>query len=98
MTEEQKKDPDNEYYKTTWWILIEYEYKEAFKRSYEKLSKEDRENQTEELKALPNFDKDIFFKISWIDIEDDISEKIEISIDEIAEKFGVGVEKLEIKK
>ena len=40
------------------------EYKEAWKLSYEKATKED----IELLKALPNFDADVFEKISGIRI------------------------------
>lgn len=41
-------------------------YKESFQESFKKASKGD----IERLKALPNFDKDVFFEISGIKIED----------------------------
>ena len=75
MTQEQKDCKENEYYKTTWWILVAYEYKEAFQKSYESLSKEEKIEQTEQLKKLPNFDKDIFFEISWIKIDNEVGEE-----------------------
>jgi hypothetical protein len=43
---------------------VSYDYKEAFQKSYNSLSQEEKEIQTKQLKELPNFDKDIFFKIS----------------------------------
>ena len=44
-------------------------YKEAFQKSYNDLSNAEREKQTALLKALPNFDADIFFEISGIRIK-----------------------------
>jgi len=79
MTEEEKQADENEYYKTTGWYLKTYKYQEAFKNSYNKLSKQEREEQIAQLKALPNFDADIFKQISWIDI--DAEEKKKIIID-----------------
>ena len=70
MTEEQKQAKENQYYITTGWILVSYDYKEAFQKSYNSLSKEEKEIQTKQLKELPNFDKDIFFEISWIMIDE----------------------------
>ncbi len=70
MTDKQKEDDENDYYKTTWWILVSYDYKEAFKKSYEKATREEQL----EVKELPNFDADIFYEISGIRIED---EKVE---------------------
>ena len=45
---------------------IQVDYKEAFQASYNKLSDEERDIQTAQLKALPNFDADVFFEISGI--------------------------------
>ena len=45
------------------------DYKEAFQKSYSDLSDEERVKQTALLKALPNFDADVFFEISGIRIE-----------------------------
>ena len=92
MTEEQKNDSDNQYYKTTWWILVEYDYKEAFQKSYNKATIEEQLK----VKELPNFDSDIFFEISWIRIDEE--EKTELTLDEIAKKFWVDVNSLKIKK
>ena len=67
MTEEEKqKHPE---YKTTGGYLKEYEYKEAFQKSFNELNAEEKKRQVELLKALPNFDKDVFFEISGIDID-----------------------------
>ena len=60
MTDEEKED--NPTYKTTWWYLKKYDYKEAFKKSYDTASEED----IEAVKKLPWFNSDIFFEISWI--------------------------------
>lgn len=43
--------------------------KKLFKKVIILYQKKEKEIQTEQLKALPNFDKDIFEKISWIHIE-----------------------------
>ena len=48
--------------------LVTYEYKEAFQKSYNNLSEEEKIKQTEQLKALPNFDADVFYEISGIRI------------------------------
>jgi len=49
--------------------LVSYEYKEAFQRSYEKAKRRsDFGKQIELLKALPNFDADVFYEISGIKI------------------------------
>ena len=63
MTEEEKEAYPS--YITTWWYLKYYDYKQAFQLSYEKASIEDRAL----VKQLPNFDKDIFYEISWIMID-----------------------------
>lgn len=60
MTDEEKEN--NPTYKTTWWYLKKYDYKEAFKMSYDKASQEDRET----VKSLPWFNSDIFYEISGI--------------------------------
>ena len=41
-------------------------YKQAFKESYNSLSEEEKTEQTKQLKALPNFDADVFYEISGI--------------------------------
>jgi len=91
MTDEEKKEHD--YAKTTGGYLKTLEYKEAWAKWWE-------ENKSEEMKKkikkLPNFDKNIFEEITGIKI--DAQEKVEISMDEIAEKFGVDVKSLKIKK
>ena len=88
MTEDEKqKHPE---YKTTGGYLKKYRYKEAFQNSFNKLSAEEKKNQVELLKALPNFDKDVFFEISGIDI--DKTEPKKMTIKEICEELGYDVE------
>ena len=76
MTKEEKEADENEYYKTTGGYLKSYKYKEAFKNSYNKLSEEEREKQTKQLKELPNWNKDMFKQISWIDIDEEQTKEI----------------------
>ena len=82
MTDKEKEE--NPSYETTWGYLKVYDYKEAFQKSYNSLSEEEKKEQTELLKALPNFDKDIFFEISWIDIEAKVKE---YTLEELQEKL-----------
>jgi hypothetical protein len=55
--------------KTEGGYLHAFSYKEAFIKSYESLKDEEREYQTKLLKALPNFDADVFYEISGIRIK-----------------------------
>lgn len=91
MTEEEKEADENKYYKTTWGYLKSYEYKEAFQNSYNSLSEEEKKEQTKQLKALPNFDKDIFFEISWIDIEKENEEVEELTLEQICKQLGKNI-------
>ena len=61
-----KEKEENPTYKTTKGYLKVYDYKEAFQASYAKASDEE----IEQLKALPNFDAEVFKEISGIDIRD----------------------------
>ena len=88
MTEEEKQD--NPSYTTTCGYLKEYEYKEAFQKSFNKLSAEEKKKQVEQLKALPNFDKDIFYEISGIDIEN--TEPRKMTVAEVCKELGYEVE------
>ena len=83
MTDEEKKQ--NATYTSTGGYLKSYEYQEAFKNSYNSLSQEERVRQIKQLKALPNFDAEIFKQISWIDIE--TKEVKEYTIAELQEKL-----------
>jgi hypothetical protein len=76
MTDEEKEE--NPSYETTGGYLKKLYYKEAFQKSYNDLSEEERVEQTKQLKALPNFDADVFYEISGIRIEssDSIQDKI----------------------
>ncbi|OED34269.1 hypothetical protein AB832_07890 [Flavobacteriaceae bacterium (ex Bugula neritina AB1)] len=62
MTDAEKDA--NPTHKITGGYLKEYEYKEAFKRSYSGASEEDKKL----LLELPNFDADVFLEISGIDV------------------------------
>ena len=64
MSDEEKKN--NPTHKTTGGYLKVYDYKEAFQAAFDKASDEE----IEQLKALPNFDADVFKEISGIDIRD----------------------------
>ena len=69
---EQCRKPRFIYFDLTEFVddkLVSYEYKEAFQRSYEKAKRRsDFGKQIELLKALPNFDADVFYEISGIKI------------------------------
>jgi hypothetical protein len=67
MTEEEKQEYPNA--EIIGGYLKKMDYQEAFQKSYNDLSEEERINQTALLKALPNFDADIFFEISGIRIK-----------------------------
>jgi hypothetical protein len=62
VTDQEKID--NTTFHTTGGYLKKYDYKEAFQKSWNKASKEDQGA----VKALPNFDADVFFEISGIDV------------------------------
>ena len=88
MTDEEKQA--NKNYKTTGWYLKSYEYQESFKNSYNKLDKEERIKQVEELKALPNFNSEMFKKISWIDIEEEEKTE-ELTLEEVCKQLGKNI-------
>ena len=72
MTEKEMEE--NPSYKITEGYLKEYEYKEAFKKSYDAASNEDKKK----VFNLPNFDAKIFKEISGIDVTiNDNTDKIE---------------------
>jgi len=67
MTDEEKQlNPKAE---VCGGYIKKMDYKEAFQKSYNDLPDEERVKQTALLKALPNFDADVFFEISGIRIE-----------------------------
>jgi len=74
MSDQEKID--NPTFHTTGGYLKSYDYKEAFQRSWNAANKEDREL----VKQLPNFDADIFFEISGIDVRESANPR-EIMID-----------------
>ena len=58
-------------YKTTGGYLKSYEYKEAFRKSFEAAkAKDDWAEDLAKLKAIPNFDAEIFYEISGIKPEE----------------------------
>lgn len=63
MTDSEKNA--NPTYTTTGGYLKVYEYKEAWRRSFD--AQENKEKQIKQLEALPNFDYDVFVEISGID-------------------------------
>lgn len=63
MTEREKEDNPN--CKTAGGYLKTLEYKEAWRLAYESATQED----IELLKALPNFDVDVFEEISGIRVD-----------------------------
>lgn len=65
MTDKEKEAYPT--YITTGGYLKCYDYKQAFKNSYYKASKEDKEK----VKKLPNFDAEIFYEISGIRVDND---------------------------
>jgi len=65
MTSQEKADHPE--YKTTGGYLKTYNYKEAFKKSWDNAPEEDRKK----IFDLPNFDAEIFKEISGIDVYED---------------------------
>lgn len=87
MTNKEKEE--HKEWETTGGYLKQMEYKEAFQKSFSNLSEEERRIQIEQLKALPNFDRKIFYEISGIDIEEPVVK--EMTIAEISDKLGYEV-------
>ena len=87
MTETEKRNNPN--YKTTWWYLKVYDYKEAFQNSYNKATREEQLK----IKELPNFDADIFYEISGIRIEDEPVE--ELTLEEVNKLLGKKIKIIE---
>ena len=80
MTDKEKQD--NPSYKTTGGYLKVYDYKEAFKKSWDNADKDDRAR----IKELPNFDAAKFKEISGIDVEaDDVPE---YTMEELTKMLG----------
>jgi hypothetical protein len=75
MTDEEKEE--NPDYKTRGGYLKEYSYKEAFRNSWDKATIEDRKK----ILKCPNFDNDVFFEISGIDVNKELNqEKVTIEL------------------
>ncbi|MFU8927524.1 hypothetical protein [Acinetobacter puyangensis] len=62
MSDVEKQE--NPSFSCTGGYLKKYDYKEAFTKSVTEASKEDRDL----IRALPNFDADIFLEISGVDL------------------------------
>ena len=62
MSDAEKQENPN--YSCTGGYLKKFDYKEAFTKSVTKASKEERDM----IRALPNFDADIFLEISGVDL------------------------------
>ena len=90
MTEEEKEE--NPEHVTTGGYLKTYEYKEAFQKSWDKADEEDRQK----VFNLPNFDAGVFYEISGIDVRKPAV--TELTLEDIADKFGVDVKNIKIKK
>jgi len=79
----QKEKDENETFGNIGGYLKKKDYKEAFKESYSKATKEDREK----IFNIPNFDAEKFLAISGIDvrIDSDIQEKKKMLIEKADE-------------
>ena len=62
MTQSEKEQ--NPSSKTTGGFLKEYDYKEAFTKSVTSASREERDL----IRALPNFNDEVFFEVSGCDL------------------------------
>ena len=92
MSEQEKEDFGS--YKTTGGYLKELDYKEAFQESYNKASDEEKEH----LLKMPNFDADIFYKISGIDVKSDSKKDKKIKeLEELIEDISKQLKELKEK-
>ena len=89
MTDEEKEE--NKTYKTTEWYLKSVDYKTAWKVFWRRTDKENKQK----FLNLPNFDKNIFEEITWINVEE---KPKEFTLDEIANSLWIDVKDLKIKK
>jgi hypothetical protein len=81
MTDDEKsKNPSHE---TTMGYLRRHDYKEAFQASYNCASEDDRLL----LLELPNFDADVFFEISGIDVRPKYNKGKELKIKELKDQL-----------
>ena len=80
MTDVEKEE--NGSYKITKGYLKKYTYKEAWANAYKKASESD----IELLKALPNFDAEVFRDISGIDIT--VIKVEEMTMEEVCKALG----------
>jgi len=87
MTEQEKAE--NESFNTTGGYLKKYDYKEAFQKSWNEATDEDRNK----IFNIPNFDAEVFKEISGIDVN---KKSNEYTIEQL-EKL-TGIKNLKIKK
>ena len=73
MTDEEKKA--NPKFFVCKGYLRTYGYKEAFRKSWSAASEQDRK----QVLALPNFDADIFFEISGIDVRKELKKTVTVT-------------------
>jgi len=93
MTDKEKEAYPS--YVTCGGYLKTRDYKQAWKESYEKASKEDKEKTFK----LPNFDADVFYEISGIDLRNGIYDKNQKLLDKAQELIAKAEElKLEAEK
>ena len=104
---QQEKEQHPEYV-TTGGYLKKYDYKEAFRKSFEVAKKKaDWPEQLEKLKALPNFDAKIFEEISGItpkelgisakELADKAKTVMEVTMADIEKVFGCKIKLVEEK-
>ena len=93
MTDKEKEAYPS--YVTCKGYLKSYTDKQAWRNSFEKASKEDKEK----CFALPNWNNEMFKEISGIDVEKELKTTEHVlTLAEIAEKFGLDVKNLRIKE
>jgi len=62
MTDEEKKD--NPQCETTGGYLKIFDYQDTFRASWDKLTNEEKAEQYDQLKKLPNYDENVFEQIA----------------------------------
>ena len=82
MTEEEKTE--NPSYKTTEGYLKKVDYKTAWAVFWRETNEENKKKILE----LPNFDADIFFEITGINVKEDIEE---MTMEEVCKALGKNV-------
>jgi len=81
MTEKEKED--NPTYQTTGGYLKSYTDKEAWQKSYNETTEEDRKK----IFNLPNFDADVFLEISGIDVRKADNQELKNKVAELEKQL-----------